>query len=203
MVGYTVENYSEKAIGVFGDVQYYVKVLTDLGGKYNPALKGLNNTRRAGFIFPLTKKATVESALKNAKPTLEPESILTSEPTSPPITSSTNSSSNSSSNQSTSNIDVSVDIKQLITSMTSTLVERIQKVENRCDAYESEIAILRKCLEENGQLTSISRPKTSGVSKTLKSTSKPIVKKEIDENDEEEEEESKEIKPHKRLLSKK
>ena len=60
----SVENYSDKAIAVFGTITPAIEqILTSLGGKFNPSLKGLEDSRRPGWIFPKSKKDQVEKAL--------------------------------------------------------------------------------------------------------------------------------------------
>lgn len=59
---YTIEQYSERAIVVRGNTEPIKDMLLDLGGKYNPALKGGN-----GWIFPNFKKAKVEELIKQSE----------------------------------------------------------------------------------------------------------------------------------------
>jgi len=54
----TVEQYTEKSIVVRGNTIPYKNKLLSLGGKWNKMLRG-----GEGWIFPLTKKSTVEQAL--------------------------------------------------------------------------------------------------------------------------------------------
>lgn len=64
----TVEQYTEKSIVVRGNTIPYKNKLLSLGGKWNKMLRG-----GEGWIFPLTKKSTVEQALS------EPPSMTQSE----------------------------------------------------------------------------------------------------------------------------
>jgi hypothetical protein len=56
----TVEQYTEKSIVVRGNTIPYKNKLLSLGGKWNKMLRG-----GEGWIFPLTKKSTVEQALSD------------------------------------------------------------------------------------------------------------------------------------------
>jgi hypothetical protein len=69
----SVENYSDKAIAVFGTITPAIEqILTSLGGKFNPSLKGLEDSRRPGWIFPKSKKEQVEKALRTGVVTTPP-----------------------------------------------------------------------------------------------------------------------------------
>ena len=57
-MSYRIENYSEKAIAVFGDTSSIKEKLLELGGKFNTNLRG-----QAGWIFPKSKESNLKSAL--------------------------------------------------------------------------------------------------------------------------------------------
>ena len=54
----TIEDYSEKAIAVFGETKQYAELLKSLGGKFNRNLRG-----RAGWIFSKKRESAVREAL--------------------------------------------------------------------------------------------------------------------------------------------
>ena len=54
----TIENYSEKAIAVFGDTTAIKDKLLEMGGKFNNNLRG-----RAGWVFPKSKEKALSTAL--------------------------------------------------------------------------------------------------------------------------------------------
>lgn len=59
---YTIENYSEKAIAVFSsNLGQYADALEALKGSRNQALRGPNETRRVGYVFPVSRRAEVEA----------------------------------------------------------------------------------------------------------------------------------------------
>ncbi len=79
-----IVDYTEKAIAVFGDTKIIKDHLAGLGGKFNPSLKGDNDDKRAGWIFPKTKRSEVQSLLEKSKkgelPTLNSEENSSSKP---------------------------------------------------------------------------------------------------------------------------
>jgi hypothetical protein len=63
-----LEKYSEKSIAIFGEDTKLIKdELLELGGKYNPNLKGDGETKRAGWIFPLIKEENVKKLIESSK----------------------------------------------------------------------------------------------------------------------------------------
>jgi hypothetical protein len=63
---YSIEAYSEKAIAVFVSTTHinkYEPILVGLGSSANYALKGPNNQKRTGFVFPKGKLDAVNQAL--------------------------------------------------------------------------------------------------------------------------------------------
>ena len=61
----TIEDYSEKAIAVFGDTKPISDRLGAIqGSKFNPCLRGVGENKRPGWIFPKTRRAEVESLLQ-------------------------------------------------------------------------------------------------------------------------------------------
>ena len=79
-----IVDYTEKAIAVFGDTKVIKDHLAGLGGKFNPSLKGDNDDKRAGWIFPKTKRSEVQSLLEKSKkgelPSLSNEDNNSSKP---------------------------------------------------------------------------------------------------------------------------
>ena len=63
----TIEDYSEKAIAVFGDTKCIKDRLLELKGKYNPSLRGNGDEKRVGWIFPKTKKDEVQKLITDYK----------------------------------------------------------------------------------------------------------------------------------------
>jgi hypothetical protein len=63
----TIEDYSDKAIAVFGDTKPIKDVLNSLKGKFNPSLRGNGDEKRTGWIFPKTKKNEVVKAIQDYK----------------------------------------------------------------------------------------------------------------------------------------
>ena len=63
-----LEKYSEKSIAIFGEDTKLIKdELLEIGGKYNPNLKGDGETKRAGWIFPLIKEENVKKLIETVK----------------------------------------------------------------------------------------------------------------------------------------
>ena len=61
----TIEDYSEKAIAVFGDTKPISERLGAIqGSKFNPCLRGVGENKRPGWIFPKTRRSEVESLLQ-------------------------------------------------------------------------------------------------------------------------------------------
>ena len=54
-----VQDYTEKAIAVFGNTKPYMEDIKNAGGKYNHNLK-YNGTTSPGWVFPKTKLASVK-----------------------------------------------------------------------------------------------------------------------------------------------
>jgi vacuolar-type H+-ATPase subunit I/STV1 len=76
--GITIEDYSERAIAVFGNWQPYTELLKSLGGLENERLGGgnSNGVKRHGWIFSKKKRAELEKALKEGEPsTLSVKSV--------------------------------------------------------------------------------------------------------------------------------
>ena len=59
----TVEDYSSVSFALFGETKNIKDILQQLGGSYNRYLKGPNDTKRPGWIFPKSKKDQVLSEL--------------------------------------------------------------------------------------------------------------------------------------------
>jgi hypothetical protein len=61
-----IEDYSEKAIAVFGDTKPISERLGAIqGSKFNPCLRGVGENKRPGWIFPKTRRSEVESLLQS------------------------------------------------------------------------------------------------------------------------------------------
>jgi peptidoglycan hydrolase-like amidase len=54
------ENYTEKAVAVFGNTKPYLEELKNIGGKYNQYLKQ-NGSTSPGWIFPKTKLSVLKA----------------------------------------------------------------------------------------------------------------------------------------------
>lgn len=59
-----IVDYTEKAIAVFGDSKSYKNKLMEIGGKFNPSLN-YENDKKAGYIFPKSKRSLVEQLIKD------------------------------------------------------------------------------------------------------------------------------------------
>lgn len=60
----TIEDYSDRAIAVFGDIPSSTKLrLLEAGGKENEKLKGPGDSRRRGWIFPKSKRELVKGLI--------------------------------------------------------------------------------------------------------------------------------------------
>ena len=116
----SVENYSDKAIAVFGTITPAIEqILTSLGGKFNPSLKGLEDSRRPGWIFPKSKKEQVEKALRTE--------VVTTPPT---TSSSTTSSTSTTSAVSTSTLGgVTLKAFQTLERLVHSLSSRVEVIE--------------------------------------------------------------------------
>lgn len=127
-MSYTIEDYSEKAIAVFGDLARYEEMLTNMKGTKNERLKDPTdeNKRRVGFIFAKAKRADVEKALKEfgTKNVSASSSSVSTQSVTPTTT---------------TNISTSAD--QLIIKQLQTTVQDLQR---RLDAAEAEIGALTK-----------------------------------------------------------
>jgi hypothetical protein len=170
-----IVDYTEKAIAVFGDTKIIKEHLAGLGGKFNPSLKGDNDDKRAGWIFPKTKRSEVQSLLEKSKkgelPTLNSEENSSSKPHAfePKRT-------------------VKNDSEFILTKeMYLSLVTRIEKL-------ETELSLTKKIIfKENNS-------STSSVTSTKKVTPKnPVVFE--DSESEESKAEEEEYVPPKRLLN--
>ncbi len=71
-MNYTIEDYSEKAIAVFGDTKPISDRLSSIqGSKFNPSLRGVGESKRPGWIFPKTRRSEVENVLQAIKKEIE------------------------------------------------------------------------------------------------------------------------------------
>jgi hypothetical protein len=125
----TIEQYSEKCIAVFGDTQNCKDTLTQLGGKFNPMLKGLNDTKRPGWVF--VKNNDIRAKILQA---LQQPQQASNNNNSSSISLSSNSSSTSSTSSKSSS------------SSTDDLMKIVQQLCKRLDSVETELFAVRKIL---------------------------------------------------------
>jgi hypothetical protein len=98
----TIEEYSEKAIAVFGDTKSIIDRLgTIQGSKFNPCLRGIGENKRPGWIFPKTRRAEVEALLQTIQQEIKSGTFKPCSQVSKPL-------SKPSSNDFSSSIDSSV-----------------------------------------------------------------------------------------------
>ena len=76
-----IVDYTEKAIAVFGDTKVMKDHLASLGGKFNPSLRGNNDDKKPGWIFPNTKRSEVQSLLDEQQVIVEQGTKLLEEST--------------------------------------------------------------------------------------------------------------------------
>jgi|688.fasta_scaffold98615_4 hypothetical protein len=177
-----IVDYTEKAIAVFGDTKIIKDHLAGLGGKFNPSLKGDNDDKRAGWIFPKTKRSEVQSLLEKSKkgelPTLNNEENSSSKP-----------------HAFEPKRSVKNDSEFILTKeMYLSLVTRIEKL-------ETELALTKKIIfKENNSSTSTSVTSSKKVVSDKVLVSKnPVVFE--DSESEESKSEEEEYVPPKRLLN--
>lgn len=128
-----IEDYSDKALAVFGKISPALEEgLIKLGGKFNPVLKGLNDTRRPGWIFPKSKRDQVSFELK--------KHLGTSTTSSSSSTSSaSNSTSTSASNSTPTSIDtIGTTIKYVSLQAFQTLEKLVHNLSSRVEVIETE-----------------------------------------------------------------
>ena len=125
----TIEDYSDKALAVFGKISPALEEgLIKLGGKFNPALKGLNDTRRQGWIFPKSKRDQVSFELKKHLGTSTTSSSST-----------ISSTSNSSSTSAPTPIDsIGSTIKYVSLQAFQTLEKLVHNLSSRVEVIETE-----------------------------------------------------------------
>ena len=170
MGGCSIEDYSERAIAVFGDTQPYKEVLSALGGKFNPGLKGLtSDTKRAGWVFPKGKKADVLAKISQPPPAPSTTAASTSESSS----STTQATSSSYKSTSYSGDDRVGKLEKLVHSLTS-----------RLEAVESELAASRKPKIGNLPSTIASTPAPATTTSTKRSWADDDDEEEMDDDDE-------------------
>ena len=130
----TSEDYSDKALAVFGKISPALEEgLIKLGGKFNPALKGLNDTRRQGWIFPKSKRDQVSFELKKHLGTSTTSSSSTISSTS------SSSTSNSSSTSAPTPIDsIGSTIKYVSLQAFQTLEKLVHNLSSRVEVIETE-----------------------------------------------------------------
>lgn len=67
-VNLTIENYSEKAIAVFGETKEFKDQLLNIGGTFNKMLKTPDSDeRRPGWIFPAKAKEKVQNLINELR----------------------------------------------------------------------------------------------------------------------------------------
>ena len=170
-MSYTVENYSERAFAIFGDTKQFKDLLMSLGGKFNPSLKGPNDTKRAGWIFPLKQKDDIVKKLDEES--RKPASEKTVEKVS------------SSVKKVSSTIDSStIQSSEIIDGLT----KRIDDLVSRIEALEAEVSAFRKLSVSSVQRPLTASPSTSSYpTASLKSTRSAVNKKEVKEPESEDE----------------
>ncbi len=68
MSGLEIKVYTDKSIVVIGNTTEYKEQLKDLGGKWNSSLTDKTSGEKfGGWIFPSSKKTTIENSLKTFK----------------------------------------------------------------------------------------------------------------------------------------
>lgn len=72
--GLEIVDYSEKAVAVFGETMEIKEHLKALGGKFNPSLR-YGNGKRAGWVFPKSKREELERLAKPEASEPEPGAI--------------------------------------------------------------------------------------------------------------------------------
>ena len=151
---WTIENYSEKSIAVFAEnLGPYADILESLNGTRNNRLKGPNDSKRTGYVFPKHKMTEVQTALQN----FDTKGVVpTSSTPVPPSTSSTPSLTSASP-------ATAKDSEQL-----QKLQKLVQQLTTRLDAAEAEISSLRKLVLN--PLPSKSLPKTQESSSSSNTT---------------------------------
>ena len=173
-----IVDYTEKAIAVFGDTKVMKDHLASLGGKFNPSLRGNNDDKKPGWIFPKTKRSEVQSLLDKIKS----GQIDISEA---PPSLETKASQKISASKSTRSVDDNFIFSK---EMYLSLVSRIEKL-------ETELALTKKILFKNDSQSSISSQRNSSSQSSNTQTNLVF---EDSENSEEEQEEKV---PPKRLLN--
>lgn len=172
-----IVDYTEKAIAVFGDTKVMKDHLSSLGGKFNPSLRGNNEEKKPGWIFPKTKRSEVQSLLDKIKngeiDVSEPHPFESKAP------------------QKTSKVTRAVDDNFIFSKeMYLSLVSRIEKL-------ETELALTKKILFKNDSQSEPTR--TQGLAtKNVSSSRNTNLVFEDSENSEEEQEEKV---PPRRLLN--
>jgi hypothetical protein len=151
-----IEDYSEKAIAVFGDTKAYKDLLVSLNGKFNPALKGVGDTKRSGWIFPKSKRAQVEAQMKQGPQSIPPasssSSVTSGTPSSTPVKPTPTLPTSSATPTSSTSSD------------SAELLQRLEKVEkimsnltSRLEAVETELAASRKRNVKQMESSSVDR----------------------------------------------
>ena len=133
----TIEDYSDKALAVFGKISPALEEgLIKLGGKFNPVLKGLNDTRRPGWIFPKSKRDQVSFELKKH---LGTSTTSSSSSSSSATLSTSNSTSASASSSTPTPIDtIGSTIKYVSLQAFQTLEKLVHNLSSRVEVIETE-----------------------------------------------------------------
>ena len=73
---FSIEDYSENAIAVFGDTKEISARLASLGGKFNPVLKGIGEQRRPGWIFSKKRREEVDKLISQVRQEIQSGSFV-------------------------------------------------------------------------------------------------------------------------------
>ncbi len=127
----TIEDYSERAIAVFGDTKPISDRLSAIqGSKFNPSLRGVGESKRPGWIFPKTRRVEVETLLQAIQEEMKQGSFKPAESLGQKVTLKT---SNSSTNA----------------TMDSSLLSRIELLEAKVETLTKALASLKGPVKTN------------------------------------------------------
>jgi predicted RNase H-like nuclease (RuvC/YqgF family) len=133
-----IEDYSERAIALFGNTVPYKNKIMEIGGKFNPLLKVSNSEdRRAGFIFPKTKRTVVQQLIDDINSgSIEPGAV---EEKSNNYTKSVSSSSSSRSSQNSVNNSVNNNVEVSKTDFMN-LLSKVERLEQEVNNLKQQLS---------------------------------------------------------------